>query len=157
MKTLIFSKDQAYLKIKQYCAYQERSNAEVKEKLYSFSLEIKEVEKIILMLTEENYLDEKRFAIDFARGKFKIKHWGRVKIKYALKQKQVSDVYIKSAIEKINEDDYKKTLNRLAEQKFKMLGNRENIFIIQRKLSDYLLQKGYERILIKEVIDKRIM
>jgi regulatory protein len=157
MKTSIFTKEQAHLKIKQYCAYQERCNAEVKEKLCSFNLDKKEVEEIILQLTEENYLDEKRFAIHFAHGKFKIKQWGRVKIKYALKQKQVHDFYIKDAIKKISENDYEKALNKLADQKLKTLRSGENIFIKRRKLSNYLLQKGYERILIKEVIDKRII
>src|SRR5688500_6130993 len=95
--------EQAFQKIKQYCAYQERSHAEVKEKLYSFSLFKSDVESLISRLIEEDYLNEERFAKMFAGGKFRMKHWGRVKIRYELKQKQVSEYNIKKALQEIAE------------------------------------------------------
>src|SRR6187401_2447386 len=90
--------EKALQKIKHYCAYQERSHYEVKEKLYSFGLYKNEVELLLSQLVEENYLNEERYAIAFAGGKFRIKQWGRVKIKYELKQKQVSEYSIKKAL-----------------------------------------------------------
>lgn len=144
------SKEQALPKIKQYCTYQERCHAEVKEKLYAFGLYKKDVEQLMSQLIEENYLNEERFAIQYAGGKFRMNQWGRIKIKYALKQKQVSDYCIKKALKEINESDYKKTLQKLAEQKLKTLKGEKNIFIKKRKLQDYLLQKGYESELVRE-------
>jgi len=147
------SKEQALPKIKQYCTYQERCHAEVKEKLYAFGLYKKDVEQLMSQLIEENYLNEERFAIQYAGGKFRMNQWGRIKIKYALKQKQVSDYCIKKALKEINESDYKKTLQKLVEQKLKTLKGEKNIFIKKRKLQDYLLQKGYEGELVREVVN----
>lgn len=151
-----FSKDQALQKAKQYCAYQERSHTEVKEKLYSFGLYKKDVEELLSILIEENYLNEERFAIQFAGGRFRIKHWGRVKIKYELKQKQVSDYCIKKALAAIDEREYKKQLQKLFDLKLKSLKAEKNIYSKKRKLQDHLLQKGYETGLIRELIGTRM-
>ena len=82
--------EKALLKIKRYCAYQERSHKEVMDKLYSWGFYKKEAELLLSQLIEEGYLNEERFAILFAGGKFRIKHWGKKKIEQALKEKQVS-------------------------------------------------------------------
>ncbi len=150
MSTIIFTKELALQKIKQYCSYQQRCHKEVREKLHSFSLYKKEREEIISQLIEENYLNEERFAIQFAGGKFRMKEWGRVKIKYALKQKQVSDYCIKKALKQIAESDYLKTFNKLANQKLITLKGEKNIFIKKKKLQDFLLQKGFEAQIINE-------
>src|SRR5882762_609956 len=96
------SQEQALQKAKHYCAYQERCHSEVKEKLYSFGLWKQEVETILSQLIEEGYLNEERFAIQFAGGKFRMKQWGRVKIKYELKQRQVSEYCVKKALKEID-------------------------------------------------------
>jgi len=147
-----FTPNQALPKIKQYCAYQERCHAEVKEKLYSFGLYKNDAEKLIAQLIEENYLNEERFALHYAGGKFRMKQWGKVKIKHTLKQKQVSDYCIKKALKDINEADYMAALNKLAQQKLKTIRGEKNIFIKKRKLQDFLLQKGYESDLVREVV-----
>jgi len=147
--------DQALQKARQYCAYQERCHKEVKEKLYGFGLYKKEVEEILSKLIEENYLNEERFAVQFAGGRFRIKHWGRVKIKYELKQKQVSDYCIKKALASIDDDDYMKRLQKLFDEKLKTLKSEKNLFIKKRKLQDYLMQKGYETDLVREMVNKK--
>lgn len=151
-KTL--TREQALQKLRHYCAYQERSHAEAKEKLYSFGLRKQAVEEALCQLIEEDYLNEERFAIQFAGGKFRMKQWGRVKIKHALKQKQVSDYCISKAMKQLDEKEYEKTLHKLAEQKWKTIkGEGVNLFVKMNKTTDYLLQKGYEHELIKEAID----
>lgn len=145
---------QALQKIKHYCAYQERCHSEVKSKLYDAGLYPKEVDQIIATLIEENYLNEERFAIAFAGGHFRTKQWGRVKIKYQLKLKQVSEYCIKKALKTIDEDDYLKTLDKLFTEKLKTLKGEKNIFIKKKKLQDFLLQKGFETDLIRELISK---
>lgn len=144
------AKEQALQKAKHYCSYQERNHSEVKEKLCSFGLWKKDVEEIISTLIEENYLNEERYAIAFAGGKFRMKHWGRAKIKYELQQKKISAYCIKKAMKEIDDDAYKKTFSKLAEVKWKSLKGEKNIFIKKRKTQDYLIQKGFEYELINE-------
>src|ERR1700709_1086810 len=145
-------KEQALQKAKHYCGYQERSHSEVKEKLYSFGLWKKDVEELISQLIEENYLNEERFAIAFAGGKFRMKHWGKTKIKYELQQKKISPYCIKKAMKEIDDADYKKTFLKLAETKWDSLKGEKNIFIKKRKTQDYLFQKGFEYELINEFL-----
>jgi len=145
-------REQALQQIKHYCAYQERSHSEVKEKLYSFGLWKEDVETIIAQLIEENYLNEERYAKVFAGGKFRMKKWGRVKIKYALKQKKVSEYCIKQGLKEIEEDQYRDTLKDLLQQKWKSLRSEKNLFIKRRKATDFLVQKGYETELVSEAL-----
>lgn len=148
-----FTPQQSIQKIKQYCAYQERCHAEVRDKLYSFGLNKMEVESIISELITENYLNEERFAIHYAGGKFRMKQWGKNKIKQSLKFKQVSDYCIKKALKEIDEKEYEKTFIKLTELKLRTLKGEKNIFIKKRKLQDFLLMKGYEASMIREVVN----
>jgi regulatory protein len=148
------SKAQALQKAKHYCAYQERCHSEVKEKLYSYGLYKKDVEELISNLIEENYLNEERFAIQFAGGRFRVKQWGRVKIRYELKQKGISDYCIKKAMKEIEDADYEKTIQKLFAAKLKTLATEKNSFIKKRKLQDYLLQKGYEPAYIQPLLQQ---
>lgn len=149
-----FTPEQAFQKIKQYCSYQERCHSEVKEKLYSFGLYKKEVDEIVSNLINENYLNEERFAIQYAGGKFRLKHWGKNKIKQGLKQRQVSDYCIKKALKTIDEVDYRKTFQKLVDQKLKTLKSEKNIFTRKRRLQDFLLMKGYEVDLVSGEVAK---
>ncbi len=148
------SKEQALPQVKQFCVYRERCHSEVKEKLYSYGLYKNDVEQLMAQLIEGNYLNEERFAKQYAGGKFRMNQWGRVKIKYALRQKQVSDYSIKKGLKEISESDYKKTLQKLAEQKLKTLKNESNVFSKRKKVQDYLLQKGFEGELVRQVVNE---
>jgi regulatory protein len=146
------SKEEALQKLKHYCAYQERCHSEVKEKLYSLGIWKKDHDEIIATLIEENYLNEERFAIAFAGGKFRVKQWGRVKIKYELKQKQVSDYSIKKALKQIDEEDYLEVLDKLAKEKYDSLKS-EQYLIRKKKTINYLLAKGFETELVMKTLD----
>jgi regulatory protein len=137
------TKEQALQKLKHYCGYQERCHREVKQKLFDLGVLKKDHDEIIATLIEENYLNEERFAIAFAGGRFRIKQWGRVKIKYELKQKQVSDYSIKKALKQINEDEYLAVLKKMAEEKYASLKS-EQYLARKKKTIDYLMQKGFE-------------
>ncbi|MFT3979231.1 MAG: regulatory protein RecX [Ferruginibacter sp.] len=145
--------EKAWQKITHYCSYQERSHAETRDKLYSFGLYRHEVESLLSRLIEENYLNEERFAIAFAGGRFRMKQWGRVKIKYELQQKKVSAYCIKKALAAIDETDYLKTAKKLLSDKKKTLRSEKNIFVKKTKLRNYLLQKGYEPSLLYSLLD----
>lgn len=147
------TKEQALQKLKHYCAYQERCHNDVKEKLYKLGVWKKEHDEIIAALIEENYLNEERFAIAYAGGKFRINSWGRVKIKYALKQKQVSEYCIKKAMKQISEEDYMKLLNKLAKGKYATL-KADQYLVRKKKTMDYLITKGFETNLVAAVLEK---
>lgn len=147
------TKEQALQKLKHFCAYQERSHAEVKEKLYNLGVWKKDHDWIIATLIEENYLNEERFAIAFAGGRFRMKRWGKVKIRYELKQKQVSDYCIKKALQQIDEAGYLLTLEKLAREKHASL-KQEQYLVRKKKTMDYLLQKGYEPTLVSAAVNQ---
>jgi len=147
------TKEQALQKLKHYCAYQERCHNDVKEKLYKLGVWKKEHDEIIAALIEENYLNEERFAIAYAGGKFRINSWGRVKIKYALKQKQVSEYCIKKAMKQISEEDYMKLLNKLAKEKYAAL-KADQYLVRKKKTMDYLITKGFETNLVVAMLEK---
>ena len=147
--------EQALQKIKQYCAYQERCHVEVKEKLYTYGLFKQQVEELLSRLIEEDYLNEERFAIQFAGGRFRMKQWGRVKIKYELKQKKVSEYCIQKALTQIDEEAYQKTLHQLANKKWKDISEKEpDQFTRMSKTTAYLLQKGFEAEWVRTEVTK---
>ena len=146
------TKEQALQKLKHYCAYQERCHSEVKEKLYQLGVWKKDHDEIIASLIEENYLNEERFAIAYAGGKFRVKQWGRVKIKYELKQKQVSNYSIKKAMKQIDEEEYISVLNKLAKEKYAALKS-EQYLVRKKKTMDYLLAKGFESDLVRKAVE----
>ena len=145
------TKEQALQKLKHYCAYQERCHSEVKEKLYSLGIFKNEHDAIIATLIEDGYLNEERFAISFAGGKFRVKQWGRIKIKYELKKKQVSEYCIKKALQQIKEDEYHEVLKKMADEKYASLKD-EQYLVRKKKTIDYLIQRGFEMELVRGVV-----
>ena len=141
----------ALVKMQSWCAYQERSQQDARDKLYDLGMCEEAVENIIAQLIQDNFLNEERFACSFARGKFTIKKWGRVKIKQELKQKRVGDYCLKKAMKEIDETEYIKALKKLIETKRKLI-NESNKIKIKYKLMSYALSKGYEKDLIFDVL-----
>jgi len=109
-KPKVFTKEQAMVKAESYCAYQERSQQEMRDKLYDWGLHQADVEQIISSLIENNFLNEERFALAYTLGKFRMKAWGKYKIKQGLKFKRVPDKMISKSLAKIDEDDYREKL-----------------------------------------------
>lgn len=148
-----YTPSQARQKVQHYCAYQERSHAEVRQKLYGYGLWKDDVEALMAELITDDYLNEERFAIAYAGGHFRLKHWGRIKIRYELRQKQVSDYNIKRGLESIDEDDYLKLLSSLAKEKWNSFNNSDQTDFIRRvKTQAYLIQKGFEAELVQFTI-----
>lgn len=131
------------LKIARYCAYQERAHYDVKHKLYSMSLPRSQVEEIMAWLVTENYLNEERFAIAFAGGKFRVKGWGRNKIRQELEQKEVSSYCINKALSEIEDDEYQLVLRNMIAKRKKAV-KAKSIFELRHKISRYVIGKGYE-------------
>jgi regulatory protein len=144
----ILTPETAYPKIKHYCGYSERSHAEVREKLYGMGLRRQEVENLLTRLIEEDYLNEERYAILFAGGHFRQKKWGRQKIRYALRQKKISEPNIRRALQSISEEDYRATLRQLVEKRWQFLKAEQHL-VRQAKTLSYVLGKGFEQELIQ--------
>jgi regulatory protein len=141
---------EATIKLMQYCAYRDRSHKEVEEKLREMRMIPAAQEQIIIQLMQEDFLNEERFARSFVRGKFRIKKWGRIKIKLELKSRDISTPIIKLALTEIEEKDYTKTLYEVAEKKIRLI-KEPDPYKKRQKLSNYLLQKGFESHLVYTV------
>lgn len=153
MQRKILTKEQAYQKLKHYCGYQDRCHSEVKTKAYSFGLRKAEVEELTSKLIEEDCLNEERFAKLYAGGKFRIKQWGRIKIKTELKQKRVSEYCISKALKEIGEKEYLSVLNKLARKRWDAVtGLGINLFVKMTRTRNYLLSKGYESEFISQAL-----
>ncbi len=151
METEKFKK--AKLKIASYCAYQERCQQEVRNKLYSYELYRDEVDELLAWLITENYVNEERFAITFAGGKFRIKKWGKFKITQALAQKDISDYCIKKALQEIGQEDYLATIASLADKKMAEYSLRvSNPFQLRDKTAKYIISKGFEPNLVWQIL-----
>jgi len=142
--------------ITRYCQYQDRCQKEVRNKLYENGARKDEVEELLIELIGIKLIDEERYARNFARGKFRIKNWGRKKIVYELRQDQISDYCIKKGLSEIDEDEYVQTLERLAERKMPDIKKEQNVFARRAKLQRYLTQKGYENDLVSDILKKFI-
>jgi regulatory protein len=144
-----------YIKIANFCAYQERTQKEVRDKLYGYGLSADSVEYLISCLIEENFINEERFAKVYAGSKFRVKKWGRIKVLQALKQKGLSSYCIEVAMKEIEDDDYQKALEEIIEKKASLL-KETNSYIFKNKLAQYALTKGYESDLVWELINRLV-
>lgn len=143
MQKKTLTKEQALQKLRHYCGYQERCHYEVQQKMWELGVRKPDHDELLSSLIQDDYLNEERFAIEFAGGRFRLKDWGKKKIYYALKEKRVSDYCIKKALQQIDEADYEKLLMSLTEKKYASLKN-EQYLVRKKKTMDYLLQKGFE-------------
>lgn len=146
-----YTPSQAKPKIEKFCAYQERSHQQVKRKLQGYGLNGMDADILLVELMHANFLNEERYAMAYARGKFKIKGWGKAKIKQGLKREGVGEKLIQQALASLGMDDYLDTLNTLTTKKWPLIKGASHIEKVF-KLKRYLLGKGYDF----EAIDKAI-
>lgn len=148
-----YTPKQALLKIQHYCAYQDRCHQDVNKKLYDWGLNRDERDEIIVALIEENFLNEERFARSFARGKFRIKSWGKQKIRYELLSKGIGEKLIQIALTEISEEEYLVCLKKELKKKADKINDR-NKFSARQKLATYLFNRGFEPELVWDEIKK---
>jgi regulatory protein len=143
---------EAKVRIASYCAYQERYQQEVRNKLHERGIYGEDAEELIAYMINEGYLNEERFAQAFVSGKFRIKKWGRNKILQELKLRQISPNCIKSGMKEIDEDEYWETLLHLVEKKASMIKESDD-FKKRYKTHQYLMGRGFENDLIQSAIE----
>jgi regulatory protein len=147
----ILTKAEAYQKASAFCAYQERTQQEVREKLQDLGVDKDPAEEIISKLIVENFLNEERFAKAFAGGKFRMKKWGRMKIIMELKARKVSEYCIKKGLKEIPDEDYLKTAKELIVEKAALV-KEQNQYKKNYKIAGYLISKGYEPDLVWDLL-----
>ncbi|GAA3600294.1 regulatory protein RecX [Flavivirga amylovorans] len=150
-----YTVQEATKKLEHYCAYQERCHQEVRQKLTNMHMIPEAIDMIIVHLLEHNFLNEERFAKAFVSGKLKIKHWGRRRLTYELKKKDVVKVNINQALSEIGNEEYIEVFNDLAEKKANSI-KETNKFKRRKKLIDFLIYKGWESDLVYEKANELI-
>ena len=143
---------QARLKAEKYCAYQERSQQEVKNKLIGMGLSISETNEILVELVRGNFINEERFAYAFAKGKLKIKKWGNRKITIALKNKGITEALIQKVLREIDPHQYIEELRFNIEKKYRTIKENDP-WKRAGKLKQYLIGKGFEPELVFREVD----
>jgi regulatory protein len=150
-----WSLQEAKLKIASYCAYQERCQSEVRNKLAENGILGSTAEELIASMIEEGFLNEERFAQCFVRGKYRLKKWGRNKIQQELKARQISPNCIKSGMKEIEEEEYWQNLLNQAEKKWHLI-NEKDPLKKKIKVKRFLAGKGFEMELIQMAIEEMI-
>ncbi|RZJ35984.1 MAG: RecX family transcriptional regulator [Flavobacterium sp.] len=140
---------EATKKLEHYCAYQERCHKEVIAKLRDMKVDPDASDSIIVHLINHNFLNEERFACSFARGKHRIKKWGRNRIVNELRARDISTYNITTALKEISPEEYEQTFHELAEKHWESLGGR-NSMLKRKTFCDFLLRKGFETDIIYE-------
>ena len=151
MNKKVFTVEEIKKKLEYYCAYQDRCHKEVEKKLSDFRLIPEARELILIHLIQNDFLNEQRFAQSFARGKFRIKKWGRKRITLELKARNISAYNIKSAMKEIDAEEYYETLQTLATAKFELI-KETNTYVKKQTLYQYLYRRGFESDFIQEVM-----
>ncbi|MFC4478125.1 regulatory protein RecX [Flavobacterium chungangensis] len=144
-----FTIKEALQKLEHFCAYQERCHDEVVAKLYSLKMTRDEIDTVVVQLIEGNFLNETRFACSFARGKHRIKHWGKIRITNELKARNISSTNITLALKEISSEEYFETFENLAERSWNSISE-TNLLKKRKKFCDYMLRRGYESNLVYE-------
>lgn len=150
-----YTVEEAKRAVERYCVYQERCHKEIEQKLRDYNMIPEARDHIIVHLIEHNFLNEERFAKSFVRGKFNIKKWGKQRIIRELKSKNISEYNIKIALKEISEEDYLSTFHLLAEKRLESL-KEPNRFKKKKKLTDYLLYRGWESSLVFDKVNSII-
>lgn len=145
------SRDEALSKLQHYCAYQDRCHQEVRSKLLDLGIYGDDLEEIMADLIADNFLNEERFARSFARGKFRMKQWGRIRIVRELKKRKISEYCIRQALSEIDDADYEKTLREVLEKKTGA-GSEGDTFKLRGKVAAYAIRRGFEPERVWEIV-----
>lgn len=139
-------------KAQEYCSKQEICISGIRKKLDQWGVNPAYHEKVLKDLKAEKFIDETRYASSFVKEKFRLNQWGIIKIRHAMKAKQIPEDIINEAINEIPDDEYVRTLEKIMTQKLRNIKAR-NKFEQKGKLYRHAASKGYENDKIMEVIN----
>lgn len=150
-----YTVEEAKKKLEYYCAYQERCHKEVVQKLKDMHMIPEAIDVIVVHLIQNNFLNEERFAKTFVSGKLKIKKWGKRRLTLELKKKDISKTNISQALSEIDDKEYVEIFNDLAEKRYLSL-KEANKYKKKKKLTDYLLYRGWDSFLVYDKVNELI-
>lgn len=153
VQTKSYTLEEAKRNLERYCAYQERCHQEVIQKLKSMGMIPEVIDVVTVHLIDYNFLNEERFARNYTRGKFKIKNWGRIRIKSELKKRNIGDRIISLALTEIPEEDYLRKLEDISKKKLRGISE-YNTLVRKKKLQNFLVYRGWENDLVYTSINK---
>ena len=134
---------EALAKAEKYCAYQERSQQEVRNRLAAWKVDPEMAEAVITALITSNFLNEVRYAAAFVSGHYRIKRWGRLKITAALRREGISERCIRAALKETDFSDYAETIRRVADG-WRRSHPEVPPDAVRWKLRAYLFSRGFE-------------
>jgi len=111
------------------------------------------IDLLIGELMQFNFLNEERYARSFARGKFRIKKWGRMKIRMELKKRDIYFKCIDFAMEEIDDKAYFETLKQVLQKKNELEKEKDS-YKRKAKLTRYLVSRGFEYDLIRDALEE---
>lgn len=136
------------------CAYQEQCSFDLQRKMIKWGVSPDDQEALLAHLISMNFLSEERFAEAYVSGKYRIKKWGRIKIRQGLKLKRISEYAINKGMEIIEADQYWDHLLSLTRRKWESLSSEKDSYKKKAKVYRYLASRGYETDLLKDAVEK---
>lgn len=143
---------EALSKLAILCSRSEQCIQACKEKLSKWAINDTDANKIIDYLIQEKYIDEKRYALFFAKDKHQLSHWGKNKISHALQIKNIPSQYIETALAEINDNNYSSQLKSILTNKLKSI-KAKNTYEMKAKLFRFGVGRGFESNLVLKTID----
>lgn len=133
------------------CSKREYCIDDIRSKLSSWSIDESDANKIIMILIKENFINEKRYAEAFVKDKFRYNKWGKVKIRGGLKLKKIPCEIIKTALDSLDDETYRKTIEDLISAHRRTV-KAKNQYDLKGKLLRYGLSKGFESDLLYDIL-----
>ena len=134
---------QALTKVMAMCSQSERCRFDVVAKLRQWELSEDEIAEAVDYLVKERFLDEERFVRFYVNDKLRFNKWGKIKLSFMLRQKQIPEPIIREELGLISEDLYLKTLRSLLISKIKSVKGATD-FERKGKLAVFAQSHGFE-------------
>jgi regulatory protein len=147
------SQERALTRAMQLCMSREYSEYDIHQKLKLWGLPEEHTDNVIDELIREGFIDNERFAQAFVKDKHRFNKWGKIKIQYELKFRNIPEHIIQDAYSDIPEYEYEQNLHELLKKKSLSLTSETDTFRKKEKLIRYAASKGYEQDLIWKMID----
>lgn len=137
----------------QWCSQQEKCKADLRQKLFRWEITSEGAEKILQQLEADNFINEERFARAFAKDKIRLNKWGKYKVRYQLKMKEIPEAYITNALSEIDEEEYldlirKEILEKNRKTKAATDWERKG------KIMQFAQSRGYEADIVMGILDE---
>jgi regulatory protein len=135
------------------CSRAEKCKYDIEKKFADWGLMTDKIEEGLAYLVKEKFIDENRYAKHFVHDKFRFNHWGKIKIAYALRQKNISQKDISNAMNEIQDSEYRDTLLDILKSKIRTIKSSSS-YELKAKLMRFAQSRGFETELINAVAEE---